>query len=153
MEDLDLEDLAKSTTTKQTEAALDEVRRKRAIDDEAHGYFRDYPDSDTPSRALWSRQQHEEAIARSRAPSSPWLAQLAVRFGAIFGVLSLATTLPVEERDRRLRPLLLDLAALVVAWAEAVDARPRPAVVRLPWWRRLLVRLRVALRRGKGGRK
>lgn len=136
MEDLDLEDLAKSTTTKQTDAVLEEVRRLRAIDDAESGYFRDYPDSDTPSRALWSRQQHEEALARSRAPSSPWLSQLAVRFSAIWGVLSLAAVLPVEERDRRLRPLLLSLAALVVAWAEAVDARPRPAVVRVPWWRR-----------------
>jgi len=151
VEDLDLEDLAKSTTTKQTDAVLEEVRRLRAIDDAANGYFRDYPDSDTPSRALWSRHQHEEAIARSRAPSSPWLAQLAVRFSAIWGVLSLASVLPVEERDRRLRPLLLSLAAFVVAWAEAVDARPRPVVVRLPWWRRLLVRLSGVLK--KGGRK
>jgi len=136
MEDLELEELAKSTTSTKSRQVLDEVARLRSSEDERLGYFRDYPDHDSQSLALWHSAATVEANAIARGPKRPWLAQLAVTFGAL--VFCLQPQVPVEERERRLRAALLAMTAVAVAWIEALDGRAdgRPVAPKLKWWRR-----------------
>lgn len=130
-----------ATPTKKTLAA---VEVQRGADDSEAGFFRDYPDGVAgtmfagPSLPADLREvQHaRQALADAKRVARPSWRHL----------LSLEVAIAFAARDERmLRLALVKVAAVAVAWVEALDMRreeKRIETVRLPWWRRLLARFR-----------
>jgi hypothetical protein len=119
-----------------TRAVLSEVALARAEQDDSEGYFRDFADTSADMSSV-SRSPEDWAKLRRLATSGkrPWLAQLAMRVGAVEQSSDLS----------RLRSSLLAIAELCVAWVEALDRRelenkPVPMKPRA-WWRRLWSRI------------
>lgn len=146
----DLESLASGPSALATRSVLVAVSRQRARDDEDLGWFRDYADSSAESLALVSPRLERDARPLAQNGRQAWFAQLLYLVGRVSGVLRAWPASSFRAAD--LRGDLLALAALCVAWVEAIDRRqdghpkPQPA----PWWRRLYARFlaRVGVRRG-----
>lgn len=129
-------------TGPRTDAALQALRRARERADEQLGYFRDYPDATASEAQLWSNQAQSAAVGAERAGHS-WLAQLFVAAGALWLALRLPSALPSHV----LRARVLAVAAVALAWVEAIDSRGggtvpmKPALWRKVWaW--ILARVR-----------
>ena len=152
-EDLALDDVG-TVTGPQTEKALVAVKRQRADDDEDEGYFRDYQDGvagtmfagPTLPADLREVQHANQGLKDARRlAKTTWRHFVAYDVARVFAA----------QDQHALRSRLVSLTAVLVAWIEALDRREdeaRAAVasgltlkrmpVRLPWWRRLTLRLR-----------
>jgi hypothetical protein len=137
---MDFEEAGAVLSAGSTKAALDAVAKQRAKDDDREGYFRDYPDQTPDSFSLYRPDMEMELLATRG--KRPWIAQVVNATALLSGVVF------TRDREEMLRPALVRLGALVVAWIEAIDRRgqeklmmrPRPfwqrVVERLAWWRR-----------------
>jgi hypothetical protein len=131
------------------------VRERRQRHDEREGYFRDYKDgTGRPGDAeavLVAVSQHDEAVRQVRIT---WRHKLLV---AISNAL-------VETNEKQLADKLTEVAAIVVAWQEAIEMRGQKARILaeqgavkwergsdgsykkrhlMPWWKRFLKALRL----------
>ncbi len=99
---------------------LDEVSRARSVEDNIHGFFRDYPNGTAgqmvsgPTLAR-ERQNAREAETREKTAGGrlTWRHQIEAAV-----MLMIA-----EENEAKLRVRLVHLAALTVSWVEALDRR------------------------------
>ena len=137
---MDFEEAGAAMSAGSTKAALDAVAKQRAKDDDREGYFRDYPDQTPDSFSLYRTFMETEHLATHG--KRPWIAQV------VNATVVLSTVVFTRDHEDMVRPALVRLGALVVAWIEAIDRRgqekmmmrPRPfwqrMVERLAWWRR-----------------
>lgn len=123
-------------------SALADVAKQRHRDDGEEGYFRDYRDG-TEVSGMDLLSFEEAAKRRKKAGSQvTWRHQLDCA----------AAYVAMKRDERELRTALVNLAALSVAWVEALDRRKDEKRIALktaplPVWKRALMRFGRMLRR------
>ncbi|MDX2014172.1 MAG: hypothetical protein SFW67_28495 [Myxococcaceae bacterium] len=118
---------------------LQELAAARAKDDEREGYFRDFKDATPDCAALTpSADIDKHAVVQANSGQRPWLAQAATLWGWLARAAMKQGPGVGAMARLELRVCLVRLAALLVAWIEAIDARDFDAGKKMmapaPWW-------------------
>lgn len=125
---------ALSLQSTSTRAVLEMVAKRRAVDDDEEGFFRDFADCRNPNDFKWGPELHLQLEKHASTGLRTWVDQLFARVSAV------ALTIVQGGSAQEVRALLIGTAALCVSWVEAIDRRKvdlahRPKPMRAPpWW-------------------